>query len=216
MKIRIDSAVDLLHATPHAVMATHSTSLPGFPYATAVPLVVDAQHRPLLLISALAEHTKNLVGDPRASLEVHEHGPAAIQNSARMTLVGNFVRFDPAPDLVARYLRYQPDAQEYLALDFMFFRLNVQRTRFIGGVGKMGWLEKGDWNELRGIAAEDEARLLAQAETQLPPGVTILGIDAYGIDFADAGTRQRRQFESPLSADELAQHLPELLRTLTP
>jgi hypothetical protein len=42
----------------------------------------------------------------------------------------------------ARYLRYQPQAADYLALgDFRFFRMEPARARFIGGFGRMGWVD---------------------------------------------------------------------------
>lgn len=214
MQIAIASAVHLLHETAHAVLATHSTQLPGYPYATAVPLVVDEQHRPLLLVSALAEHTKNLLADGRASLAVAEPDQANIQNAARLTLVGRFERCQPLPETVARYLRFQPDAGQYLQLDFMFFRMRIEQTRFIGGIGKMGWLQSADWNDLNIIAVEQEQRLLAAASARVAPAIRLLGLDAYGVDYVSAGHRRRRRFEPAIGADELAQRLPELVGTL--
>jgi putative heme iron utilization protein len=214
MQIAISSAIHLLHETAHAILASHSTQLPGYPYATAVPLVVDEQHRPLLLISALAEHTKNLLADGRSSLAVTELDQANIQNAVRMTLVGRFERCQPTPAVVARYLRFQPDAEQYLQLDFMFFRMNIERARFIGGIGKMGWLHADDWNNPSVIAADQESQLLAAATALVAPGIRLLGLDPYGLDYAVGGHRKRRRFEQAMAADDLARTLPELVRTL--
>ncbi|UCV06145.1 HugZ family protein [Dechloromonas denitrificans] len=214
MQIAIASAIHLLHATPHAVLATHSTQLPGYPYATALPLVVDEAQRPLLLISSLAEHTKNLLADGRASLAVSETAPANIQNAARITLLGDFARCEPTAATVARYLRFQPDARQYLQLDFMFFRMQVKRARFIGGIGKMGWLDSADWDQPNSITAEQEEELLAAAAALAAPGIRLLGIDCYGVDYLSAGNRQRRRFAVALSPGELVKQLPDLVRRL--
>ena len=214
MKIPLDASIHLLHEAQHAVLASHSAQLPGYPYATAVPLVVDEYHRPLLLISALAEHTKNLLADPRASLAVCEDGQSSIQSATRMTLVGNFERFNATPETISRFLRYQPEAEQYLQLDFMFFRLNIHRIRFIAGIGKMGWLDVAGWNDAKYIALEDESRLLALSETRAPPGVRLNGLDAYGVDYENDGSRNRLRFETVLTAEELERYLPERVSTL--
>lgn len=214
MKIPLDAAIHLLHEARHAVLASHSTQLPGYPYATAVPLVVDEYHRPLLLISALAEHTKNLLSDPRAGLAVCEDGQSSIQSATRMTLVGNFERFDATPEEVGCYLRYQPEAEQYLQLDFMFLRLNIHRIRFIAGIGKMGWLDVVDWNDAKYIALKDESRLLALSETHAPQGVRLIGLDAYGVDYEIDGARNRLRFESALTVAELVHCLPERISKL--
>jgi len=215
MKLAPDAAIHLLHEASHAVLATHSTQLAGYPYATAVPLVVDGRHQPVLLISALAEHTKNLLADPRASLSVVADGQSTIENAARMTLLGTFERLDASPETAARYLRYQAQAEQYLELDFVFFRLNIERVRFIAGIGKMGWLEASDWREVKGLADQDETALLEFSRSQLASSVQLIGIDAYGLDYLVDGIRIRQRFEKALGADELTGEISQLVRRLT-
>ena len=72
MKLPIDPLIHLLHSASQLYLATHSTQLDGFPYATALPFALDAQQRPLILISQLAEHTRNLLADGRASLLLND------------------------------------------------------------------------------------------------------------------------------------------------
>jgi heme iron utilization protein len=214
MQIQLSPAIQLLHETRHAVLCTHSTQLPGFPYGTAVPLVLDERQRPLLLISALAEHTKNLLADNRASLAVVEDGQDNVQDAARITLVGRCERFAPTAELVARYLRYLPEAEQYLQLDFMFFRLIPERARFIGGIGRMGWLEGTDWQAVPGLTLIEEQTLLEETAPLLPAQVSLLGIDAFGVDIAQAGRRGRRQFAHASTVDEVRAALPTLLASV--
>jgi putative heme iron utilization protein len=53
----------LVAAARVAALGTHSKSPPGFPYTSLVACADDGQGRPILLLSSLAEHTKNLAGD---------------------------------------------------------------------------------------------------------------------------------------------------------
>jgi len=214
MKIEPSAAFHLLHATPQAVLATHSTPMPGYPYATPIPLVVDEHHCPLLLVSALAEHTRNLLADGRASLAVSENCNANIQEAARLTLVGDFTPFSAPAETVARYCRYLPAAEQYLQLDFMFFRMHIERARYIAGMGRMGWLGIDDWAVAKCLALTEEASLLAEAEKHLAPGVRLLGIDAYGIDYLAAERRGRWQADKPMSAEQLAASLPAIIKAL--
>ncbi len=95
MKLHPEPALTLLHTCTHGTLATHSTTLPGYPFATAVPYVLDDRHRPILCISALAAHTKNLLADPRVSLSVVQPGADEVQDTARLTLVADAVRIEP-------------------------------------------------------------------------------------------------------------------------
>ena len=180
MKITPIPALQLMHAQHHATLASHSSQLAGYPYATVLPYVLDEQHRPLLLISALAEHTRNLLADGRCSLAVLQKGAEDVQAEARLTLLADAQRIEADDLLRQRFLRYQPQAEDLLQLDFMFFRLQPQRLRYIGGVGRMGWLEAAELSPAV-LSLSHEAVLLQQA--RVPDGITLLGVDAYGLDY---------------------------------
>lgn len=191
MKIAPAAALHLLHGQHYATLATHAEQLPGYPYATVLPYVLDEQQRPLLLISALAEHTRNLLADGRCSLSVLEAAARDVQAAARLTLLADAVRIEPDALLRQRFLRYQPAAAQLLQLDFMFFRLQPIRLRYIGGVGRMGWLEAAALAEVC-LPLQQEADWLAQA--CVPDGVCLLGMDAGGVDYRlNDEVRHRRQ-----------------------
>lgn len=192
MKLELAPVLNLLHSAQASTLATQSLQMPGYPYATVVPNVLDEQHRPILLISALAEHTKNLLADPKVSISVTESAIANIQDGQRLTLVGEAERFEPNRELLARYLRYVPAAEQYLQLDFMFFRIQSRRLRYIGGVGKMGWVEGETLAAINNLSLADESVLLAEAAAVAPRNVTLLGIDSYGIDYLADGFRDRQ------------------------
>jgi len=214
VKIAPIAALQLMHAQHHATLATHSAQLAGYPYATVLPYVLDEQHRPLLLISALAEHTRNLLADGRCSLAVLQKGAEDVQAEARLTLLADAQRIEADDLLLQRFLRYQPQAEDLLQLDFMFFRLLPQRLRYIGGVGRMGWLEAEELSP-DVLPLAQEAALLQQA--RVPESITLLGLDAYGVDYrrqSGAGHERHNWPEAISQPAALAAALDSALDTL--
>ena len=211
MLSRLETVVDLLHAAAEAALATHSVAVPGYPFATAVPFVTDAQHRPVLLISRLAEHTQNLAADPRASIMVSRQLGGG--EMARVTLVGEVVPIAADPLLTARYLRFHPAAELFLQLgDFGFHRFEPQRIRIVGGFGQAGWLDAQRLLEAAHIGLDEEQRLIDIAASRLPPTVALLGVDCYGADLLVGDSRQRRSFDAgPVPAAELGTALTGVL-----
>lgn len=212
MKSRLAILVDLLHRCPDAALATHSLSLPGYPFATAVPYATDELHRPVFLISRLAEHTQNLAADPRASLLVHVR--LAEGEMARATLVGDVAPIAAEPLLVQRYLRYQPEAERFLQLgDFGFFRMAPAQVRVVGGFAQAGWLD--------GVRLGVSPQLTLSAERAAldvlaaPPGVALLGIDSLGVDLRRGDERLRMAFAAgPLAAADIVAATQALLDAL--
>jgi putative heme iron utilization protein len=215
MNVTLNAVVNLLHQSAHGALATHSKQIAGYPFATVLPFVADDQHCPVFLVSSLAEHTKNLVADPRASFLITEPGAQSVLTGARLTLVGDAGRFDATPALVARYLRYQPDAEQYLELGgFSFFRFVPKRVRLVAGFGHMGWIEEEAWCAAASLALEAEQRQLAQLGDAVP-GVRLLGLDCYGCDGEVAGVRGRWEFaDGPVSAESVADATRPLLASM--
>ena len=102
----------LLRRQQHGVLSTLSKKLDGYPFGSVTPFVLDHQARPVILISTLAEHTKNIAADPRVSLLAHDSS-ADIQANARVTVVGHCARMEDQTALRARYLRYFPGLNEF-------------------------------------------------------------------------------------------------------
>ena len=208
------AARDLLHLAGQGALGTLLADAQGQPFVSAIECVPDQGNAPVFLISRLAEHTKNLERDPRASLLLAAPAQAGgVLAQARMTLVGEARRFDAEPGLVARYLRYFPAAEAYLALgDFAFFRLEVSRVRLIGGFGSMGWLTASALAPPLRLTPQREAELLQSAGAALSP--RLLGVDAEGIDVAEDGQQRRLHFEVAFDPQHGESMLAALLRGL--
>jgi putative heme iron utilization protein len=118
---------------------------PGHPFASLVAVAADESGRPLLLLSKLAEHTKNLDACDKASILYAEPDLAA----ARVTLLGTCTRVDDAA-VRARYLAIHPDAEQWASFaDFSFFRLEPMELRVVVGFGRMSWVSAEDYVRAR-------------------------------------------------------------------
>lgn len=200
MNISAHAPLHLLHRKPVGALATHSRDPLGFPYPTALPFAPDARHRPVVLVSRLAEHARNLEADRRSGfLVVDSPANDDVLNGERLTLLGQFVPGGLEPSLVRRYLRYHPDAERYLALgDFSFCVLEIERMRYIGGFGAMGWLDAEELDPLEPLSDEDETALIEYFDRHVtrPAVVRLVGVDRYGADLKVDGQRRRHAFDS--------------------
>ena len=214
MSSRLKTVIELLHMSGDIGLATHSTTLTGYPFATSVNYAVDERHRPLMLMSRLAEHTQNVLANPKTSLVVARSlGDGEI---ARASFVGNVTQIEANPQLTSRYLRFNPAAERFLQLgDFHFYRFEPLRIRVVGGFSQAGWLDGKQLLDAPHIVLADEKRLLAGAQSTCPDGVTLLGVDAYGVDYVRDGIRGRTVFKGgPFLADAAEATLARLLQDL--
>lgn len=140
------AARNLLAAASSGVLATLAAD--GYPYASIVEVLPTSEGDIVLLLSDLAEHTRNLKADGRVSLVVAqdetEEGVLAL---GRATFQGTATRIDDGRTRYrAAYLERHPSAETYIDFDdFAFYRIKVERVRFIGGFGRMGWIDREDW-----------------------------------------------------------------------
>ena len=131
-----------------ASLATVARDPRGWPFATLVAVAFDARGRPLLLLSKLAEHTKNLQADPKASLLVSDAEAGDPLAAGRMTLVGEaaLVAADERTAAREAFLATHPDAATYVSFaDFGMWRIEVSQVRWVGGFGRMTWIAGADY-----------------------------------------------------------------------
>ncbi len=141
----------LLDAERHGVLATIAVRREGWPFASLTAYATTAHGEPLLLLSDLAEHARNLRADPRASLLVHDTLAAEdAAAGARVTLLGTAEQLatdessEEVEEAQVRYLQKNAQANTYLALaDFHFWVLRVAEARYVNGFGAAGWLQGG-------------------------------------------------------------------------
>ena len=123
-----------------------ATLMPGSgdPYCSLVNVATAADGAPLLLISTLAIHTRNLKADPRASLMIDERKEGDPLEGARIMLMGTAA---PTGDEAARrrYLARHPEAEQFAGFkDFSFYRMEISRIHLVAGFGRIVDLKPQD------------------------------------------------------------------------
>ncbi len=109
----------------------------GDPYCSLVNVATAPDGAPLLLLSKLALHTKNILADPRASLMLDERKDGDPLEGARVMLMGTLAATDDAGARTA-YLRRHPEAEMFAGFaDFAFYRMAISRAHLVAGFGRI-------------------------------------------------------------------------------
>lgn len=148
------AARDLVQDARHGVL---STLMPdgGYPYGSLVEVLPLPDGDLVLLLSQLAEHRRFLTLDPRASIVIapHMHDPRAMAQP-RVTLIGRAEPVEDRNEFAETYVRQHPTAAGYIDFpDFGFYRLRVDRVRYIAGFGQMGWINSEAYRSAFGVSA---------------------------------------------------------------
>lgn len=202
------------------------------PYTSLVELApVGARGQALFLLSTLADHTQNIMADPRVSLLCapawDDPEPLA---RGRVSLMGTLTRCEPDESLRQAYLEAHPQAAQYIHFkDFALYLLDVERARFIAGFGRMDWLDAQAYAQAQpdplyasaaGIIAhmneDHELNMIqyAQAFGQLPwvEHARMVEVDSLGMTLVVTGQGQHQRLglgfgEPAHSAGQVRKHL---------
>jgi heme iron utilization protein len=222
-------AKQFLRSTRSGVLSSFSAKFAGYPFGSVMPFVLGHDCQPIVLISTIAEHTKNIISNPKVSLLVFAGGEDLHANG-RLTLIGEATQIEKDDaDMMARYCRYFPESTGYLAMyDFQFYRINVMQARYIAGFGRMSWLAN---DEIVDVKNAEKAATIAALETSMiehmnadhqdsmllycqhfyglaPSRVTLIGVDCDGFDveavIENTIKMLRFNFETPIVDAESA------------
>lgn len=192
------------------------------PYVSLATVALDHDLSPILLLSGLAEHTRNLMADPRVALLFDgTEGHANPQTGPRVTLLGRAER-TADPRLSARFLARHPAAGQYAGFgDFGFWRIIPERAHFVGGFARAVWFDAPFGLEASACAAlaEDEEALvrrlnrdnaaildqIAQTAGAAGQGWRLSGLDPDGADLVHNDTFLRVAFAFPVENGAAAQ-----------
>ncbi len=205
----------LLRAIRVGALGTLDTGT-GFPITTLVSVATDLDGAPILLVSGLSHHTKNLKGDPRCSLLLSEGGRGDPLAHPRLTLVAEARQVDD-PVIRRRFLARHPKSKLYVDFpDFAFYRLEPLRMMLNGGFarafdGEASHIlsplpDRASYAELEeGAVAhmnEDHAdalELYARVLCKMPGGAwRATGLDPHGLDLALNDRTARIAFNPPI------------------
>lgn len=198
-----------------ALKAALATLEEGHPYASLVLVATEPDGAPVLLISRLAVHTRNVEKDPRITLLFDGTGEEADPLSGpRVTLRGTLRKTDK-PWTLRRFLARHPSAEGYAGFsDFATYSMDVTGAHFIGGFGRIVDLPRSDI-----LVSVDEAASLVEAEPEILAhmaadhadavqlyaqlagypggGWSMTGIDPEGLDLVCGPRTARLLFDAP-------------------
>jgi putative heme iron utilization protein len=153
-------ARSLLRRSRQGALATLMAAS-GDPYCSLVNVASHSDGSPILLISRLALHTRNILGDARVSLMLDERAAGDPLEGARIMLAGHAEQTgdDDGATLRRRYLNAHPSAQAFVEFkDFSFFRIRPTAAHLVAGFGRIVDLQPAQFlTELSDAAALLEA-----------------------------------------------------------
>jgi heme iron utilization protein len=224
-------ARSLLRRSRQGALATLMTGS-GDPYCSLVNVASHFDVSPILLISRLALHTKNILGDNRVSLMLDERVAGDPLEGARIMLAG---RAEEAPGeqaetLRRRYLNAHPSAEAFVEFkDFSFFRIVPSGAHLVAGFGRIIDLKPAqfmtDISDAAGLLEaeqgamehmnEDHREAMNLYATRLlgaeSVGWRCIGCDPDGMDMQAGGATLRLDFpERVTSGGELRKMLVRL------
>ena len=222
----------LIRACDRATLATAQadttglTDTNGWPYGSLVLTMADHDASPVLLLSDLAEHSKNLAVDNRLSLLFD--ATAGLDDpltGARVTVLGT-AEETTDPRLRARYIARHPSAEGYAGFaDFRFYRLHVARAHLVAGFGAIHWVDANAllWHGESAALMAHESDIVDHMNTDHADaldlyanrlldlsgnGWRMTGIDPEGCDLRHRGRVARLSFPAPVhDADTARQAL---------
>ena len=196
----------------------------GFPFATLVNVATAIDGSPILLMSSLSAHTRNLAADKRSSILLSEGGKGDPLAHARLTVVGEAIRITDETQretLRARFLNRHPKSALYADFgDFAFWQLKVARAHLNGGFARAADFDgrdilteaagAGELAALEASAIEhmnsdhnDAVRLYATRLLGEKDGRwRASGIDPEGLDLALGDLTGRLSFPEPVTNGE--------------
>jgi hypothetical protein len=201
-------------------------------YVSLVAVATDFDASPLLLLSSLSEHSRNIEGDPRVSLLFDGTAPFVNpQQGPRVTVQGQVERSSDR-SLLRRFLARHPAARPYASfLDFAIFRVRVEQAHWINGFAQATWLDgqficpqqrtaefrAAESDLVAGVETTGLATQLANRVLRMRgKGWRMIGVDCDGCDLAHGDKVVRLAFTKPLEQPlDLVEHLHDRLRHAT-
>ncbi len=209
-----ERARTLVAGSNRGVLSTVAVDPAGYPFGSVATYAIDGAGRPIVFVSTMAEHTRNAAADSRASLIVTEPFPEGSDPLAagRVTLIGDLreVSGDERAGVRDIYLSANPASAYYIDFgDFSFWRLEVHSVRYVGGYGRMSWVESAAYSsaEADPLAGEPALGILEHMNADHADSLVLMArvlggrfdatevvmtaVDRYGFDVVVSGASGR-------------------------
>ncbi len=189
-----------------AVMASQSASIPGFPFTSVIPLAVTDIGKITILISDIAQHTRNLTMDNRVSILLHDDTASSWQAASRLLVIGHMKPvLDESAFPAFREIFYlqHPELTGFdQELDFHFWQLEPIRFRLVAGFGTIKWIDTID-PHLFSLSPEDMSQI--QEILHFQHGYArLMRLSAFGLQIMQQGHIQFLEFEQAVTSPQEA------------
>lgn len=201
----------LLRSIRSGALATLDTD--GTPFASLVTIATDVDGTPLMLLSQLSAHTRNLLADPRCSLLFSAGGKGDPLAHPRLTVAGRATR-TTVTRARERFLARHPKAALYADFpDFGFFALEPTAGHLNGGFAKAATLTEaellldlagaeamvaGERGAVEHMNADHADALALYAVSEGEAAWRLTGLDPEGMDLMAADRTARVVYPEPV------------------
>ena len=211
------------------VLSTHSIDLPGYPFGSITPYCFNRHGQEVILISTIAQHTKNIKANNKVSLIAFDDATDS-QAAGRVTYIGDAKPVND-DEIAERYYRFFPDSRDFHKThDFNFYLIEFVRARYIGGFGQIFWVENSDFIKANPFSFEEETGMVDHMNADHLDAIrhycdlfditynpkeqpTLVGVDSEGFHLRVKGSIYRLGFNHPVSnTSEARAALVELAR----
>lgn len=200
----------------------------GRPYASLVEVATSVDGLPLLLLSRLARHTRNIVADQRVSLLVDRRQTSVRPlEEPRASVLGR-LQVNASAEARDRFLRRHPEAGVYADFgDFQFWSLQMESAHLIAGFGRIRTVAAADLefdgadaasSTLTRALMREEMNIIARLNGETEGGAPgrawdrVVGLDSEGVDVAGKGIVIRLPL--PSQAIDLETYIASVRRIL--
>jgi len=165
-KIKYENeAVTLMRSNSIAILSTLSKKHDEFPFGSFITYVTDQNRSIYIYASNIAEHTKNILNNPKSCLTIFNiTDEEDKQNSSRLSIMGNFVKVKKGHELdncKDRFFTFLPKSKGYSNMhDFNFYKLDPKNIRWIGGFGEIAWLKDKFWKLKKPDWSDEEESMI--------------------------------------------------------
>lgn len=141
---------DVVELAKTEKVAALSTDYKGTPFGSLMPYALDDDGNPIIYISTMATHTKNLKKNEASSVMVSRVKDDDLFNSQRVTFVGKMkeVPKEDVEKVSKVFFGRFKEAEKFSAFhDFKFYRLEIEKIYYIGGFGDIRWVDPKEYRE---------------------------------------------------------------------
>ncbi|KAI7731436.1 hypothetical protein M8C21_007806 [Ambrosia artemisiifolia] len=220
----IEEIKTVLHYGVRGILSTFSQKYDGYPSGSMVDFACDASGSPILAVSSLAVHTKDLLANSKCSLLMAKDPDD--RTDLVITVHGDAV---PVPKedrdaIRTAYLARHPEAFWVDFGDFQFLRIEPKVVRFVSGVAT-ALLGSGEFTKEEFLAAKvdpisqfskpvtshmnkdhsDDTKLMVQYSTSIPVDFAyMLDLDSLGFNVKAGyqGTNFKLRIPFPRRAED--------------